>query len=145
LQRYQNQHPTSNTRANELDGHTAGVVPLHGKVAPKKEMFMSALAKINDKLSVIEKSMKPISDEESSDIVDEFNALPLKTFEDFDSLEKNMKKDEEMEYVQLNLSLKWNTNCSLGKRSNICVTQSPVLIPRKLILNRMKSQMTIKK
>lgn len=28
-QRYQNPHPTSNTRANELDDHTAGVVPLH--------------------------------------------------------------------------------------------------------------------
>lgn len=57
---------------------------------------MSALAKINDKLSVIEKSMKPISDEESSEIVDEFNALPLKTFADFDSFEKNVKKDAVM-------------------------------------------------
>lgn len=59
-------------------------------------MFMSALAKINDKLSVIEKSMKPISDDESSDIGDEFNALPLKTFEDFHSFEKKIKKDAVM-------------------------------------------------
>jgi hypothetical protein len=49
---------------------------------------MSALAKINDKLSVIDKSLKPISDEESSDIGDGFNALPLQTFEDFHIFEK---------------------------------------------------------
>jgi hypothetical protein len=54
---------------------------------------MSALAKINDKLSVIEKSMKPISEEESSDIGDEFKALPLKTFEEFHSFQKQIKKD----------------------------------------------------
>ncbi|EFX76883.1 hypothetical protein DAPPUDRAFT_248527 [Daphnia pulex] len=59
-------------------------------------MFMLALAKINDKLSVIEKSLKPISDEESSDICDEFNALPLQTFEDSHSFEKKIKKDAVM-------------------------------------------------
>lgn len=53
---------------------------------------MLAFAKINDKLSVIEKSMKPISDEESSHIGDEFNALPSETFEDFHSLEKKLRK-----------------------------------------------------
>jgi hypothetical protein len=57
---------------------------------------MSALAKINDKLSVIEKSLKPISDEESSDIGDGFNALPLQTFEDFHSFENKIKKDAVM-------------------------------------------------
>jgi len=40
--------------------------------------------------------MKPISDDESSDIGDEFNALPLKTFEDFHSFEKKIKKDAVM-------------------------------------------------
>jgi hypothetical protein len=56
-------------------------------------MFVSALAKINDKLSVIEKSIKPISDEESSDIIDYLNAFPLKNFVDFRYFEKIIRKD----------------------------------------------------
>jgi hypothetical protein len=42
---------------------------------------------------VIEKSIKPISDEESSDIIDGLNAFPLKNFEDFRYFEKIIRKD----------------------------------------------------
>ncbi|KAK4017174.1 hypothetical protein OUZ56_032125 [Daphnia magna] len=44
------QHPTSSTQAIECDDPTLGVVSLNamfiGKVAPKKEQFMSVWAKI---------------------------------------------------------------------------------------------------
>lgn len=59
-----------------------------------KEYFISALAKINDKLNVIEKSIKPVSEEEAAEIPEDIDSLPLTSLEQLHSFEKVLKIDK---------------------------------------------------
>ncbi|KAK4027244.1 hypothetical protein OUZ56_016256 [Daphnia magna] len=64
------------------------------KGASGNEHFISALAKINDKLNVIEKSIKPVSDDEAADIQEDIDSLPLKSLEQLHSFEKVLTTDK---------------------------------------------------
>ncbi|XP_045034721.1 uncharacterized protein LOC116935087 isoform X2 [Daphnia magna] len=64
------------------------------KGASGNEDFISALAKINDKLNVIEKSIKPVSDDEAAEIQEDIDSLPLKSLEQLHSFEKVLTTDK---------------------------------------------------
>lgn len=64
------------------------------KRASGNEHFISALAKINDKLNVIEKSIKPVSDDETAEIPEDLDSLPLTSLEQLHAFEKVLKTDK---------------------------------------------------
>jgi hypothetical protein len=67
-------------------------VPLPMK--PNKEKYMTALAKINDKLDVLQKSMKPVDEDDGGvEIHDSIASLPLKSIEELEDYEKLLKND----------------------------------------------------
>jgi hypothetical protein len=67
-------------------------VPLPMK--PNKEKYMTALAKINDKLDVLQKSMKPVDEDDGGvEIHDGIASLPLKSIEELEDYEKLLKND----------------------------------------------------
>jgi hypothetical protein len=87
-------------------------VPLPMK--PNKEKYMTALAKINDKLDVLQKSMKPVDEDDGGvEIHDGIASLPLKSIEELEDYEKLLKNDGNLrklvgsfKYIFFHLSLK---------------------------------------
>ena len=60
------------------------------------KVVLSTLAQMNEKLSVIEKSMaKPLTEDTGSEDEDnDLSFLPVRTIDDFDKFERNLKQDK---------------------------------------------------
>jgi hypothetical protein len=55
---------------------------------------LSALVKINEKLNVIGKTIKPVSDNEAEELDENMDCLPLTSLEQLHSFEKVLKQDK---------------------------------------------------
>lgn len=64
------------------------------KGASGNAYFLSALVKINEKLNVIEKTIKPVSDNEAEELDENLDCLPLTSLEQLHSFEKVLKQDK---------------------------------------------------
>nr|CAH0105076.1 unnamed protein product [Daphnia galeata] len=64
------------------------------KGASGNAYFLSALVKINEKLNVIGKTIKPVSDNEAEELDENMDCLPLTSLEQLHSFEKVLKQDK---------------------------------------------------
>ncbi|XP_045024855.1 uncharacterized protein LOC123469707 isoform X3 [Daphnia magna] len=92
-------HPSMKTNLPimpDIEDSLVGVLEKTSRVkgASGNEHFISALAKINDKLNVTEKSIKPVSDDEAAEIQEDIDSLPLKSLEQLHSFEKVLTTDK---------------------------------------------------
>lgn len=68
--------------------------PVPQPMKPNKKKFITALAKINEKLEVMQKSLKPVSDDEAGvEIPDGIASLPLKSIAELEAYEILLKND----------------------------------------------------
>lgn len=71
--------------------------PVPRPIKKNQEQYITALAKINEKLGLIEKSMKPVSDDDGGvEIHDGIATLPLKSIAELEAYEIQLKKDENL-------------------------------------------------
>ncbi|KZS09149.1 Uncharacterized protein APZ42_026643 [Daphnia magna] len=90
-------HPSVKTNLPvmpDIEDSLVGVPEKNSRGASVNEYFISALAKINDKLNVIEKSIKPVSDDEAAEIQEDIDSLPLTSLEQLHSFEKVLTTDK---------------------------------------------------
>lgn len=85
---------------SDSEGNTPPIYPTPAQspvplpMKPNKEKYMTALAKINDKLEVLQKSMKPVDEDDGGvEIHDGIASLPLKSIEELEDYEKLLKND----------------------------------------------------